>query len=112
MWVALTDPSDETQQINGYVRLTINVLGPGDKPPIHDPVKGLKDKNDNGVNELFTPSRVKLQGHIIKFSVHRAEHLAPVDLDTTSVDPYVKLSYAGAKAESKTVKGNRNPMFN
>jgi C2 domain/FerI (NUC094) domain len=112
MWVVLTDPSDETQAINGYVRLTINVLGPGDKPPVHDPSKGLKDKNDNGVNELFTPSRVKLQGHVINFNVYRAEHLAPLDVLSNSVDPYIKISYAGAKAESRTVKENRNPHYN
>lgn len=31
---------------------------------------------------------------------------------TNSLDPYVKLSFAGQKAESKVVKKNRNPEFN
>lgn len=35
-------------------------MGPGDKPPVHDPSKGLKDKEDNGANKLFVPGRVKL----------------------------------------------------
>lgn len=112
MWVALTDPSDETQQINAYLRLTINVLGPGDKPPVHDPSKNLVDKNDNGVNKLFAPSRVKMQGHVIKMTIYRAEHLAPLDLLSNSIDPYVKVSFAGTKSESKTIKSNRNPIYN
>ena len=41
------------------------MLGPGDKPPVHDPSKNLKDKNDNGVAKLFTPGRVKLTSHLI-----------------------------------------------
>lgn len=112
MWVAVTDPTDETQAINGYLKLTINVLGPGDKPPVHDPSKNLLDKNDNGVNELFTPSRVQLQGHIIKYTIFRAEHLAPLDLESNNLDPYVKISFAGTKSESKAFKKTRNPEFN
>jgi hypothetical protein len=88
------------------------VLGPGDKPPVHDPTKGLIDKNDNGVNKLFTPSRVKLTGHVIKLTVYRAEHLAPLDLMDISVDPFVKVSFAGAKCETTPVYKNRNPEFN
>ena len=41
MWIAMTDISDETQAINGFIKVSINVLGPGDKPPVHDPSKGL-----------------------------------------------------------------------
>ena len=112
MWVALTDPADETSEVKAFLRITINVLGPGDKPPVHDHIKNLLDKNDNGVNKLFTPSRVKLTGHIIKLSIYRAEHLAPLDLVANSVDPYVKVAFAGTKSESKTVSKNRNPEFN
>lgn len=112
MWVALTDLSDETQSINAYLKITINVLGPGDKPPVHDPTKGLKDKNDNGVAKLFTPGRVKMQGHVIKFNLYKAEHLPPLDLNSNSLDAYCKLAFAGQCIESKTVKQDRNPDFN
>lgn len=70
-------------------------MGPGDKPPVHDPTKDLKDKNDNGASKLFAPGRVKMEGHIVKFSVYRAEHLAPLDLLSNSCDSYVKISFAG-----------------
>ena len=96
MWVAMTDTADETQGINGFLKLTINVLGPGDKPPVHDPSKdNLKNKNDNGKVNLFTPGRVKMCGHLIKFGIYRAEHLAPLDLIANSLDGYVKISFAG-----------------
>lgn len=45
--------------------------------------------------KLFTPGRVKMTGHIIKFNIYRAEHLTPLDLLSNSLDPYVKLSFAG-----------------
>jgi FerI (NUC094) domain/C2 domain len=112
MWIAMTDPSDEKQEINGYLRVTINVLGPGDKPPFHDPSKNLKNKNDNGINELFMPSRIKLTPHLIKFNVYRAEHLAPLNLLDIDINSYVKISFAGKSAESKTIMKNRNPSYN
>ncbi len=77
------------------MKITINVLGPGDKPPVHDPSKDLNNKNDNGVARLFTPGRVKTSGHIIKFCIFRAEHLAPLDLVANSVDSYIKIAFAG-----------------
>ena len=66
--------------MNAFIKVSISVLGPGDKPPVHDPSKDLKDKNDNGVSKLFTPGRVKITGHIVKLCIFRAEHLAPLDL--------------------------------
>jgi dysferlin len=112
MWVAMTDTTDETQGINAFLKLSINVLGPGDKPPVHDASKNFGGKNDNGLTKLFTPGRVKMSGHIIKFNIYRAEHLAPLDLVSNNVDPYFKISFAGTKAESKTVDDDRNPEFN
>jgi Ca2+-dependent lipid-binding protein len=116
MWVAMTDPNDETQAINAFLKISINVLGPGDKPPVHDPSKGLKDKEDSGVTKLFTPGRVKMAGHIVKICIYRCEHLAPLDFESIgvdpSLDPYVKVSFAGSKAVSKYIKKNRNPEFN
>lgn len=112
MWVAMTDIHDETQGINAFLKLSINVLGPGDKPPVHDAAKEVKGRDDHGSIKLFTPGRVKMSGHIIKFGIYRAEHLAPLDLVQNNVDPYFKISFAGTKAESKTIDDNRNPEFN
>lgn len=79
---------------------------------MHDPTKDLKDVNNNGVSKLFTPGRVKMTGHMIKFQIFRAEHLAPLDLIENLLDPYVKISFAGTKAETKVISKDRNPEFN
>lgn len=80
---------------------------------MHDPSKeNLKNKNDNGKVNLFTPGRVKMSGHLIKFGIYRAEHLAPLDLIQNSVDAYVKISFAGTSAQTKVIDKDRNPEFN
>ena len=38
-WVALVDTTDATEGIKGYMKITINVLGPQDRPKIHDETK-------------------------------------------------------------------------
>ena len=58
-WVPLTDVTGETDGVQGYLKISINVLGPGDKPPVHDPTAGLKDKNNDGVSKLFTPFKME-----------------------------------------------------
>ena len=95
MWIAVMDMNDETQAINAYIKISIGVLGPGDKPPVHDPKLELKSKTDNGKMKLFTPGRAKMQGHCVNFKLFRAEHLAPLDLLSNSIDSYFKISFAG-----------------
>lgn len=41
-WVILTDTTDSTEGAKGYLRVSINVLGPGDRPPVHNALKDLK----------------------------------------------------------------------
>jgi hypothetical protein len=44
--------------------------------------------------------------------VYRAEHLPILNYVNDNISPYVKISFAGSKAETKTVPNNRNPEFN
>jgi len=78
-WVVLSDTSDATEGVKGYLRVTINVLGPGDRPPVHDERRDLKDREDNGEEDLFSPGHVDRTEMIIKLDIYRAEHLPPMD---------------------------------
>ena len=52
---------------------------------------------------------------MIKFNILRCEHLAALDVGvvgSNSIDPYVKISFAGSKAVTKVVMKDRNPEFN
>ena len=73
-WVILQYTTDESEGIQGYLRVSVSVLGPGDKPAVHDPSKNLKDRNDNNPSNIFAPGRVKTTGHIIKVSPGKNEN--------------------------------------
>lgn len=57
-WVILTDTTDATEGVKGYLRVTINVLGPGDRPPVHNAQKDLKNVDDDGQDNIFSAGHV------------------------------------------------------
>ena len=81
VWIALFDPNDSGAEIKGYLKVTMSVLGPGDKPTVHDPTKGLKSKDDHGKDKLFSPGGMDRKPYQVKLNIFRAEHLAPLDLE-------------------------------
>lgn len=45
-------------------------------------------------------------------NIYRCEHLAPLDVNSNLIDPYVKVTFAGTSAKSKVIEKDRNPEFN
>ena len=111
-WVVLTDTTDVTEGVRGYLRVTINVLGPGDRPPVHDERKDLKIKDDAGENHIFSPGHIDKTWYLMKFNLYRAEHLPPLDLYNNKLDPYLSIAFAGVNIKSNYISDNRNPEFN
>lgn len=78
IWLTLTDPTDEREGIMGYLKVTLECLGPDDEPNVHDVTT---DKNPNLAKEKsFFSSKVKQEGHVVAMEVYRAEALAPMDM--------------------------------
>lgn len=69
-WVCLTDTSDATEGTKGYLKLTINVLGPGDRPPVHDALKDEKEGVGGAVDDIFSPGHLQRKGMLVKFNVY------------------------------------------
>lgn len=111
-WVILTDTTDATEGVKGYLRVSINVLGPGDRPPVHNEQKDLKNKQDDGESNIFSPGHIDKKGLLLKFNLYRAEHLPPTDLFSNQTDAYVKISFAGIGINSKAISRDRNPTWN
>ena len=78
--------------IQGYVRLSLTLLGPGDKAPVHLP--GEKEP----VEVALLPPTVKLKLGFLVVQVHRAEQLPKMDRTWmgkepkgAGIDAYVKV---------------------
>ncbi|RHY24406.1 hypothetical protein DYB25_000601 [Aphanomyces astaci] len=118
-WVGLCSPG--TDGIQGYVRLSISIIGPGDKFVAPPPI----DPKDNGLANVLMPPSVKQEVSFLVMTVHVGEDLPAMDSVTVlgqklkqGIDAYVEASLAGnasIRTRVKSKKGERYqlcPAFN
>lgn len=131
-WVALMNEDDpQDNSVQGYLKLTVQIVGPGEKMKIHDEEEEArkereamaKSGNDLG-SMIIMPPTIKKEWKFLVTTVYRAEYLPVMDLSAISAlsasgtDAFVSVSFAGGKATKtkvKTLKGDRsamNPIFN
>ncbi|CAI5732253.1 unnamed protein product [Peronospora destructor] len=120
VWMGLTDISNTTNQgIQGYLRASISIIGPGDK--LVPPPSPFGECATTDMNNVIMPPSVTQQVHFLGTTIHVAEHLPPMDVAVVGrggLDAYIKGSIAGGDAirtRVRTKKGRRDelcPSFN
>lgn len=120
VWMGLTDSTNTTNQgIQGYLRASISIIGPGDKlvPPPSPFCQGARSE----LTQVIMPPSVTQNVRFLGAVIHVAEHLPPMDVAVVGkggLDAYVKGSIAGGDAirtRVRTKKGRRDelcPSFN
>jgi hypothetical protein len=78
IWLSLTDLTDEREGCLGYLKASLEFLGPGDEPVPPPEIK--KKDSENPGEKLFTSTGLKQTGHVISLNIYRGECLAPLDL--------------------------------
>jgi hypothetical protein len=121
-WVAVSDEMDVTSQnaISGYLRVSANILGPGDKLPVHneakDHEKELKDELLHGLTGfVLMPPRTKQTLSFLVVTIHGVQDLPAVNPTLTkegfqrqNVDACFQVDFAGnpnVKTRSIFLKG-------
>ncbi|KAE8903430.1 hypothetical protein PF005_g14426 [Phytophthora fragariae] len=120
VWIGLTDITNTTNQgIQGYLRASVSVIGPGDK--LIPPPSPFGEGANTDMNNVIMPPSVTQQVHFLGATIHVAEHLPPMDVAVVGrggLDAYIKGSIAGGDAirtRVRTKKGRRDelcPSFN
>lgn len=121
-WVALVgNTKNNSDSIQGYLLLSIVVLGPGDKLKLHDPSEDKQNPMDENIatkkdiNSLvLIPPRVSQTLHYLVVTVLLAEDLPDMDksmMRMGGIDAYVRVYFAGQdvlETKKVTVKGRGN----
>nr|XP_058962380.1 myoferlin-like [Pocillopora verrucosa] len=109
----------------GYLKATVTVLGPGDKPPPLSKLAG-EDGSDDIEANLLRPAGVGLQDAVFTFKVYRAEDLPQMDTavmqgvkkffnmqqeDEKLVDPYVLFQFCGKENRTSVKYKTDCPEF-
>lgn len=101
------------QGIQGFVMVSVVILGPGDKPLAHDRVaEFLADRSGFDSSLVLLPPSINQRLNYLVMSVYRAEDLPPLDRDgmfsRAGIDAYVQVEFGGnpaAKTSVVTIKG-------
>jgi hypothetical protein len=103
-WLALTDVSDEHEGIQGYLKVSVAVLGANDELKIH---KDSEEDEEEGMTVLVPP-HVEQKGMLLNVQIYDVQDLPQMDdvvLMGSKCDPYLQVEFAGINSVSKTVKG-------
>lgn len=122
-WLVLANPDEPTPTVQGYLKVSVAVLGPGDVCP--DLTASRTDQDDVEANLLWSAG-VHLQPATFTLTVYCAQNLPRMDAGTMQtlkevlgigkaskelVDPYLLASYAGREVQTKIMYTNENPEF-
>jgi len=130
-WVGLINDEDvEDIAIQGYLKLSIQIIGPGDKLVVHDEMEDKKKENQaqkeagGGISGMvMMPPSIKREIMWLKFTVWRMEYLPIMDdglMESSSgIDAFYEVQFGSAKpirTRAQTVKGvdraQLSPVFN
>ena len=104
-----------------YMKLSITVLGPGDKLKVHDVVKEQKEQaaleESKGIDALLLmPPSIEREVHFLVATIYRAEQLPSMDdavmgIGKAGIDAYVRINFAGnPKAVTKYARYSSHPV--
>lgn len=106
-WFTLFDFEEQFEGCMGYVKATIEVLGPGDEPTITEAIT-----DDPSVEKTVISPKIRPKGHLIMAEIYKAEFLSPLGLFSRKLDPYVVVKYGGMSKQTKKIEDTSNPEFN
>mmetsp|Transcript_30125 Transcript_30125/g.35520 ORF Transcript_30125/g.35520 Transcript_30125/m.35520 type:complete len:1909 (+) Transcript_30125:29-5755(+) len=105
-WVGLTDTEENNDEvgIQGFLKLSISVLGPGDPIPVHDLEEELKlersrERDEPGAEGTMQWARERKLEYIA-MSIHKAQELLTTSNVVFSSRVYCRLEFAGNKINS------------
>mmetsp|Transcript_15392 Transcript_15392/g.31719 ORF Transcript_15392/g.31719 Transcript_15392/m.31719 type:complete len:1960 (+) Transcript_15392:197-6076(+) len=124
-WVGLIDDTSVGDSgIQGYLKLSISIIGPGDKLVVHDEESDKKLEKEReekeGIKAAIPPS-IKRENVYLVTTIHRAEYLPVMDssnlISNGGIDAFFQceLGTARQRTKTKTIKGDRsqlNPEWN
>jgi len=122
-WVMLTDPANRSKGVQGYIKISISVLGPGDEAPLSKPLEDSDDIEEN----LLKPAGVDLDPIDLTCKVFMAEDLPQMDVSLETglkaldkltgqegksfCDPYVKISFSGKDVKTEVIQNTYVPHW-
>lgn len=104
-----SQPTRRRRRPQGYVKATVTVLGPGDKPPSHESTQVQRD--DEAGDVILRPPTVARRGYNLNIKIYRAEDLPEMDPVSGSCDPFVSVKFNGNVQRTNIVRRDTKPVW-
>lgn len=104
-WVALSDLTDKHEGVQGYLKLSITVLGPDDEQHIHTAAE--EDDESDDMMAVLMPPQIDQKGRLLKVRCYEVDGLPAMDEGYFGgkCDPYPRVDFAGVFEKGKHVTG-------
>ncbi|CAM9300468.1 unnamed protein product, partial [Phaeothamnion confervicola] len=122
-WLALTDDENpEDSGVQGYLKASISIVGPGDKLKVHDEEADRRSERDleakaGGIDKMvLRPPNAKSEQQWLVVTAWKAEYLPVMDesaIGRAGGDFYFQVELGGGKpvkTKRKTMRGTRQSM--
>ena len=116
-WVALMNDEDPALNgVQGYLKCSISIVGPGEKLKIHSEEDEKKDSKGDDVSAMcLMPPSIKKEWKWLVTTIYRAEYLPVMDqaVGKKGTDAFVQVNFGNTKRQRtkvRTLKGERNAM--
>ena len=120
-WVALSNYKSKMEEIKGFLKFSVNIVGPGDKQIELDDEKpdqitseGGQFKNSGKGNmnaaTVLLPPQIQTKGWQMKIQLIKGEHLIKMDWGG-SIDCYLVFQFGNAQFVTEIIKDTENPLW-
>eukprot|EP00485_Elphidium_margaritaceum_P004276 CAMPEP_0202695866 /NCGR_PEP_ID=MMETSP1385-20130828/9321_1 /ASSEMBLY_ACC=CAM_ASM_000861 /TAXON_ID=933848 /ORGANISM="Elphidium margaritaceum" /LENGTH=1764 /DNA_ID=CAMNT_0049351945 /DNA_START=35 /DNA_END=5329 /DNA_ORIENTATION=- len=101
-WVALTDVTGDNEGVQGYLQVTIVVLGPKDEQFIHP--ESEEFETEGALLNVMMPPQVETDPHLLRVFVRQLDKLMVMDRLglRPSSDPYAIVKFGGHEVRTST----------
>eukprot|EP01083_Nonionella_stella_P294532 1001194_1 len=107
-WVALSDVTDMHDGAQGYLRVSVVVLGPNDEQKVWTKEE---DEEEEAMVHVLMPPQIKQTGYLLKVQIFEVEGLPAMgfNLPKSSIcDPLFVVEFAGIKVQTTRFKGQKS----
>eukprot|EP01084_Bolivina_argentea_P309384 535139_1 len=105
-WVGLFDITDQNEGVQGYLRVSLVVLGPNDEQKTHK-LLDQEDENESNLLSVLLPPEIEQTPYLLAISIYECKDLCTSDVGWLSdaCDPFAIVEFGSIRIQSKIKKG-------
>jgi len=119
-WIALSNYKSKMEEIKGFLKFSVNIVGPGDKQielddekpdqSLHQSLFKNSGKGNMNAPNVLLPPQIQTKGWQMKIQLIKAEHLIKMDW-AGNIDCYLVFQYGNAQFITEIIKDTVNPVW-